>query len=87
MAVLFPDQTAQTFGGIQGWIVTNLGWYYMLIVGGFVGFVVILSFTRLGRIKLGRDEDEPEFELCPGSPCFLLPGWASGLCSTGSESL
>ena len=61
LGVLAPDFTGEVFEGTQSWIVTNFGWYYMLVIGGFVAFTLILGLSRFGKVKLGRDTDEPEF--------------------------
>ncbi|WP_156150435.1 BCCT family transporter [Gordonia sihwensis] len=61
LAVAFPDQTSEVFTDVQNWIVSNLGWYYMLIIACFVVFAVALCFSRLGRIRLGRPDEAPEF--------------------------
>ncbi|RAD70027.1 BCCT family transporter, partial [Burkholderia multivorans] len=51
----------ETILGIQSWIVADLGWYYMLVVGAFVAFAIVVGVSKYGKIKLGKDEDEPEF--------------------------
>ncbi|WP_226995632.1 BCCT family transporter [Gordonia phthalatica] len=61
IAVAFPDGTSTFFTDVQNWIVTNLGWYYMLIIACFVVFTVGLCFSKLGRIRLGKPEEKPEF--------------------------
>lgn len=78
-AIAVPDTTATLFGGVQSWIVRNLGWYYVLIIGGFVGFVLFLGFSRLGRIKLGRDDEEPEFGLLSWFSMLFAAGMGIGL--------
>ncbi|MFT0846810.1 BCCT family transporter [Actinomycetaceae bacterium L2_0104] len=78
-AIILPDTTASVFGGIQDWIVNNLGWYYVLIIAGFVGFVIILGFSRLGRIKLGRDDENPEFGLLSWFSMLFAAGMGIGL--------
>ncbi len=78
-AILFQDTTARVFGGVQNWIVGNLGWYYVLIIGGFVGFVLFLGFSRLGRIKLGKDDEAPEFGLLSWFSMLFAAGMGIGL--------
>lgn len=43
------------------WIATNFGWYYVLTATIVVVFVLIVAFSRLGRIKLGPDHAKPRF--------------------------
>src|SRR3954447_11976741 len=75
--VLFTDNFTSTTATIVGWITDGLGWLYMLITTFFLGFVVYLAFSRYGKIKLGKPDDEPEFGYLRGSRCSSRPGWAS----------
>ena len=79
LGVLAPDFTGEVFEGTQSWIVTNFGWYYMLIIGGFVAFTLILGFSRFGKIKLGRDTDKPEFGLLSWFSMLFAAGMGIGL--------
>lgn len=44
-----------------GFAVSNLGWFYMVVTTLFVGFVIVLAFSRYGKVKLGKEGEEPEF--------------------------
>jgi glycine betaine transporter len=46
---------------IVGFITSGLGWLYMLITTFFLVFVIYLAFSRYGKIRLGADDDRPEF--------------------------
>ncbi|MGM8366022.1 BCCT family transporter [Virgibacillus sp. W0181] len=43
------------------WMITNFGWFYMLIAAFFVLFVISLAISPFGRIRLGKPDDRPEF--------------------------
>ena len=43
------------------WTTSTFGWYYLLAVLGFLLFCLFLAFSRYGKIKLGRDDEQPEF--------------------------
>lgn len=43
------------------WMITNFGWFYMLITAFFVLFVIVLAISPYGNIRLGKPEDRPEF--------------------------
>jgi choline/glycine/proline betaine transport protein len=58
---LFSSHAGVTFAALQNWLVTNLGWYYMLVVTFFFVFVVFLASGRFAHIKLGLDDSEPEY--------------------------
>lgn len=78
-AILLPDAAATVFNSIQNWIVLNLGWYYMIIVAFFIAVAVTIAFSRLGRIKLGFDDDEPEFGVLSWFAMLFAAGMGIGL--------
>ncbi|WP_449279162.1 BCCT family transporter [Leucobacter sp. GX0328] len=78
-AILLPNSAERTFSAVQGWIVTNLGWYYMLAVALFIGIAAFIGFSRLGRIRLGRDDDTPEFGLLSWFSMLFAAGMGIGL--------
>lgn len=43
------------------WLLTNFGWFYMLITAFFVLFVIVLAISPFGKMKLGRPDDEPDY--------------------------
>ncbi|GAB2568205.1 BCCT family transporter [Leucobacter ruminantium] len=78
-AILLPDAAGSVFTSIQTWIVGHLGWYYMLIVGAFIMVAAGIAFSRLGRIRLGRDEDRPEFGVLSWFAMLFAAGMGIGL--------
>ncbi len=72
--VAFPDGTGEVFGDVQDFIVTQLGWFYILSVAIFLIFVVYLFFSRFKNIKLGPDDSEPDYS---------YPSWFAMLFSAG----
>lgn len=58
---------------------TNFGWYYLLAVLGFLLFCAYLAFGRYGQIKLGKDEDEPEFSTTSWFAMLFSAGMGIGL--------
>lgn len=60
-AVLLGKTASEQFLGIKAWIESTLGWYYIIVM--FMAFVVCVyvMFSRVGKIRLGRDSDRPEF--------------------------
>ncbi|KAA9393763.1 BCCT family transporter [Kocuria coralli] len=79
IGVAAPDFTGQVFQTTQNWIVSNLGWYYMLIIGGFVAFAIVLGFSRMGKIRLGRDDEKPEFGVLSWFAMLFAAGMGIGL--------
>jgi hypothetical protein len=77
--VLFTDNFTSALGTVVGWITEGLGWVYMLITTFFLAFVVYLAFSRYGKIKLGRPEDEPEFRNFAWFAMLFQAGMGIGL--------
>lgn len=83
-----PDLANTVFGAIEEFIVDTFNWYYVLIATGFVGFSVWLGFSKYGDIKLGKDDDEPEFSLMSWFALLFAAGMGIGLVFYGvSEPL
>jgi choline/glycine/proline betaine transport protein len=87
-AILLPDATERVFDGIQTSIVSNFNWYYVLLAAFFVAFCLWMGFSRYGDIKLGKDDDEPEFSLGSWFSLLFAAGMGIGLVFYGvSEPL
>lgn len=56
-----PDLAASWFQGASSGIIAMFKWYYILVVAGFLGFSLFLLFSRFGDLKLGDDDQAPEF--------------------------
>jgi choline/glycine/proline betaine transport protein len=78
-AILLPDAAESLFAAIQAGIVSNFNWYYVLIAAFFVVFSLWVGFSRYGDIKLGKDDDEPEFSLGSWFSLLFAAGMGIGL--------
>jgi choline/glycine/proline betaine transport protein len=56
-----PDLAGHWFERTSDAIISSFKWYYILVVAGFLFFALFLLFSRLGSLKLGDDDEEPEF--------------------------
>jgi len=87
-AILAPRAAEAMFAAIQGTIVNAFNWYYVLIAAFFVAFALVMGFSRFGDIKLGRDEDKPEFSVGAWFSLLFAAGMGIGLVFYGvSEPL
>jgi hypothetical protein len=83
-----PSSAETAFATIQGAIIRTFSWYYVLIAAFFVAFALVLGFSRFGEIKLGKDDDEPEFSLGAWFSLLFAAGMGIGLVFYGvSEPL
>ncbi|MFS4506164.1 BCCT family transporter [Clavibacter sp. Sh2141] len=86
--LIAPSAAESLFQGLQTGIVSNFSWYYVLAAAFFVGFSIFVGFSRFGRIKLGKDTDEPEFSTGSWFSLLFAAGMGIGLVFYGvSEPL
>lgn len=87
-SLIFPASAETAFSALQTAIVSAFNWYYVLIAAFFVVFALVVGFSRFGRIKLGRDDDEPEFSTMSWFSLLFAAGMGIGLVFYGvSEPL
>ena len=79
LTIVFPQMASDAMQGAQGWITANLGWFYMLAIGIFVAFSIVVALSSWGSIRLGRDTDEPEFGLLSWFAMLFSAGMGVGL--------
>jgi len=88
VAISFPVRTGATLATLQGWVVAGLGPFYIILVAAFVVFAVWMGVSRFGDIKLGKDDDKPEFGLMSWFSMLFAAGMGIGLVFWGmSEPL
>lgn len=78
-AVVAPDAAADGIGAVQASIVDTLGWYYVLLIAIFVVFALAMGFSRFGDIRLGRDDEDPEFGIKSWFAMLFSAGMGIGL--------
>lgn len=63
--VLFTIADTEYSGGLysaaKNFIAADLAWYYIGLMSVFLFLAVWLVFSRYGSIKLGKDDEKPEF--------------------------
>ena len=77
--VVATDTLERAFATLQQGIATTLDWYYVLVVGGFLVFVVWLGASRFGRIRLGEQQGEPEYRYLTWFAMLFTAGMGIGL--------
>ena len=73
-AVLAASSAQEIFGTIQAFISNYAGWFYILTANIVLIFAIYMGFSRYGKVRLGGQNQEPEFGLF---------GWFSMLFSAG----
>jgi len=78
-AMLFPAVAEGLFGAVQSGIVGAFGWYYVLLAAVFMIIALWMGLSRYGDIKLGGDDDEPEFSRGSWLSMLFAAGMGIGL--------
>ena len=74
-----PKNLAFVATSLTGTIFQSLDWFFMMSVSGFVALCLILAASPLGRIKLGKPEDRPEFRTGSWLAMLFSAGIGGGL--------
>lgn len=76
---LAPDHLDSLTTAVTTLIYDYFGWYYMLVIVSVIIFAIFMTFSRFGKVKLGKEEDEPEFSLLAWFGMLFSAGMGIGL--------
>lgn len=79
VALVSPEATSKLVSTAGSSVIDTLGWYYVLITFGFIVFCGWLAISRFGEIKLGRDDEKPEFSTVSWFAMLFSAGMGIGL--------
>ncbi len=77
--LLSPASLGSVGNVALGAISTNFGWFYLWVVLGLVVLCALLAFSRYGDLKLGADDEAPEFSLGSWFAMLFAAGMGIGL--------
>jgi glycine betaine transporter len=77
--VVFTDGLASVTDSTLTWLLERFGWLFVLSAAAFVAFAAYMGFSRYGTIRLGRDEDRPEFRTSSWVAMMFSAGMGIGL--------
>jgi len=78
--ILFTDSLAAVFDAVLfNFLVPNFGWVFILATFGFLVFSLYLAFSRYGRIRLGGEDEQPEFRTVSWVAMMFSAGMGIGL--------
>ncbi|MEV5981119.1 BCCT family transporter [Streptomyces sp. NPDC052114] len=62
-----------------GWVLDNFAWLFVIAADVFLVLCVFLALSRFGRIRLGKDDSEPEFTNLAWIAMMFSAGMGIGL--------
>jgi glycine betaine transporter len=77
--VLGTDSLASVMGDVLDWVIRNFGWAFVLIAIGALLLAIFLAVTPYGAIRLGADEDRPQFTTVSWVAMMFAAGLGIGL--------
>ena len=84
IGAIVPEQFDSITSSISGWITDKLGWYYLILTTIIVFFCVFLIFSPIGKLKLGKPDDKPEFNTISWFAMLFSAGMGIGLVFYGA---
>ncbi|MGW0824422.1 BCCT family transporter [Streptomyces sp. NPDC002845] len=78
-ATIFKNSAQDVISTVQEEIISGLGWYYTALVSLFVIFALWVGIGRFGDIKLGKDNERPEFGMGSWLAMLFAAGMGIGL--------
>jgi choline/glycine/proline betaine transport protein len=78
-ATLFTEHSKKTFNFLQSAIVENFSWFFTIATVMFLIFVLFLLFSQYGKIRLGKENEKPEFNNVTWFSMMFSAGMGIGL--------
>jgi glycine betaine transporter len=78
-AMVDPETVQRQAQKILDATANNFGWLYLMATSGFVLFALGLAFSRFGSIRLGPDDEPPEFSFKSWLAMIFSGGMGVGL--------
>lgn len=82
-ASISPESLGNLMTSSMDWIAQSVGWSYLLVTLGCIGLMVYLGASRYGSIRLGSNDDRPEFSTWAWLAMILSAVMGIGLISYG----
>jgi glycine betaine transporter len=77
--IIAPVQLGEIMDNTKAFFLDTFGWFYQLSATFFLLFALFLIFSKYGRIKLGADDDKPDFNNLTWFAMLFSAGMGIGL--------
>ena len=79
VTLIFQEPAEAAFSELQTFIANAMGWFMILVVSIYLGVVIILAFSKFGKIRLGGQNARPEFPTFAWIAMLISAGMGIGL--------
>lgn len=76
---LFTENLSSVTSTILGFVISSFGWLYLIATTLFLLFLAFLVFSRFGKVRLGKDDETPEFGRLSWFAMLFAAGMGTGL--------
>lgn len=77
--VLAPEQVFDSSSAALDWVMRNLGWVFTALATCLMFLLLILAFSKYGKIPLGVDGEKPEFSTLSWAAMLFGAGIGIGI--------
>lgn len=77
--LIIPEQMQTILDNSKSWVFANFSWFYIVLCSVFFLFLVFTALGGFGNIKLGTDEEVPEFSFLSWMAMLFAAGMGVGL--------
>src|SRR5690606_27429058 len=84
LGVATPSNFEAATANIQSYITSSFGWNYLNLVTVVVIFCLLLMFSPIGAIRIGRPGEKPEYTKTTGFAMLFSAGMGIGLVFWGA---
>ena len=84
LGAFFPARFEQITNNVKNLVSTTFGWYYMLLMAALVIFAIFVAVSPFGKIRLGKDNDKPDFSTGSWIAMLFSAGMGIGLVFYGA---
>ncbi len=74
-----PEQLNNVAGKTFSFLIQQFGWFYLITSFLFLVATLYFAFSRFGKIRLGKDDDRPEYSLLTWFGMLFSAGMGIGL--------
>ncbi|MCF6743857.1 BCCT family transporter [Blastococcus sp. KM273128] len=78
-ATASPSSAAETIGSLVGWTSEWFGWFYIAFATVVLVFVLVIAFSRYGRVKLGPEHSTPQYSTFAWAAMLFAAGIGTDL--------
>src|SRR5690606_32255710 len=79
IGAIFPRKFGEVAEQLFLFTTTNFGWFYLIAVFILILFLIAIAFSKFGKIRLGGEDERPEFPFFTWIGMLFSAGFGAGL--------